>query len=168
MHFENDLKDSDLNGFAAAGVLIWRKRPNGQKQYLMALEYRNRVTRLNFIGGKRDTLTETPIKTGLRELGEETFMKLPMDTTMRTLVWLPESKFVMAIPKEPIPENVAEFVIKNWTDRTVSDQPNDFTMDEGLRGFRWVNKKQLRKGAFVRAEIHQYTWGIVKTLLNVI
>ena len=69
-YVESKLRENDLHGFSSAGFLVYIKYDN--KYYaLLAKENRHNLCKYNFIGGKRDYLTETPFNTALREFMQE-------------------------------------------------------------------------------------------------
>ena len=73
-YVEPKLRDCDAQGFMAAGVMLWIWDYNDGVNMLMALEQRKPGQRplLNFIGGKRDALSESARETAAREAMEET------------------------------------------------------------------------------------------------
>jgi hypothetical protein len=94
-----DLVNSgDLAGFCAAGFIVTNKK----KQFLVIKEQRNvngkiKVS-LNFIGGKRDRILETPLKTAIREFGEETLNSFTLkedNVTPLLYMWFSQSKYFL-------------------------------------------------------------------------
>jgi ADP-ribose pyrophosphatase YjhB (NUDIX family) len=69
----NSIKQCDRDGFASAFLLPYIKPADSTDiLVLLALESRHGHMKLNFIGGKRDAVAETPQQTAVREFIEET------------------------------------------------------------------------------------------------
>ena len=69
--FNEDVRKNDLKGFRAAGHLAHTINKDGRIYVLMIMEKREGKCLYNFIGGKRDSKDETPVKTSVREAKEE-------------------------------------------------------------------------------------------------
>jgi len=108
-YLEVSLKPCDASGFAAAGVLLFR-RTEASVEVLMARELRDREAareerggdRLNFLGGKRLGVSESAISVAVRKIDLETGGKMSRSTIARMMNtgfpfvhWNVESKFVL-------------------------------------------------------------------------
>ena len=107
-YLEDSLKPCDSSGFAAAGVLLFR-RTEGFVEVLMARELRDRDAqrderggdKLNFLGGKRLGVSESAISVAVRKIDLETGGKLSRSTIAKMkpgfsfVHWNFESKFVL-------------------------------------------------------------------------
>ena len=91
-----ELRPLDAANFAAAGCLLWHPKRGA----LMAVEDRKGRRRFNFIGGKRDTLEETPRVVAARECSEE--------TGVMTREEIDEAALVSQVPAVPYCEAVCK------------------------------------------------------------
>lgn len=93
--YVGELGEFERDNFHSASVVLWR-RHEGRVQYLMAFERRKGSLRLNFFGGKRASLEETPAETMRREVFEETAEKVDIDAVDEGVVlWCKASKQVV-------------------------------------------------------------------------
>ena len=103
-YLEVALKPCDEVGFAAAGVLLFRRR-GAKLEVLMAREYRAKGTSggdlLNFLGGKRQAKSESAVSVAIRKINLETGGQLSPATLARMqsgfplVYWSAESKYVL-------------------------------------------------------------------------
>ena len=153
-----ELRPNDAAGFAAAGVLPWRFGAGGV-EVLMASEFRHGVTLLNFLGGKRDAMYETPRTTASREVAEETLGLLHVDlAAVRFMVWDAPAKYAIFVPRHPIDSALAETFIARWA--AAETRPND----AGLRGFAWVPATALLRREIVATALHAYMRAAIAAL----
>ena len=104
-YVEPKLRDCDAQGFMAAGVMLWIWDDNDGVNILMALEQRKpgQEPLLNFIGGKRDALSESARETAAREATEETGGLLSASTRAAILnapgpvLWHSRGKYVVFV-----------------------------------------------------------------------
>jgi len=68
--YNGHVKKEDFLGCCAAGVMPQIVK-DGRCYYLLAYECRNEIIAYNFLGGKRNKKSETPLKIALREFYEE-------------------------------------------------------------------------------------------------
>lgn len=63
---------TELDGYCAASLCLVRFNPTGGYELLVVKEIRNNKVALNFIGGKREKLSDSFLTTAIREFKEET------------------------------------------------------------------------------------------------
>ena len=148
-YLELELKPAEKEGFAAAGVLLFRRGRDGV-DVLLAREWRgDKGDRLNFLGGKRRVKATTATEVAVAKLYAETGGQL-LPATMRAVRdhgfhmvhWGARSKYVLFLH-----ELCAE---------------GDMELDvrcagvTGAKRLEWVPRAQLRNATFVRAELHEF------------
>jgi hypothetical protein len=149
-YLEVQLAPSEAAGFAAAGVLLFRRGRGGGVEVLLAREYRAyKGDRLNFLGGKRRVKAATATQVAVAKLHAESGGQLA-GTTLRALRsrgfpmvhWGARSKYVLFLYE-------------------LTDE-GDIELDvrcagvAGAKRLEWVPRAQLRRAAFVRAELHAF------------
>ena len=102
---DGHLRELDAKHFCAAGALLWHKK-SGNPHALLAIEERTNNSRVekryNFLGGKRDSIHESPRHVAARECSEETGGQLSASARARIeqhakpVVWVGQSKYAVA------------------------------------------------------------------------
>ena len=99
--------ESDMAGFKAAGVILWRV-VHGELCLLIGEEWRAEGKVLNFLGGKRDSIGESAQRTAVREFCEESGFVIKEDemhTCLQaadtTCIWYGPGKYVLYIVRCP-------------------------------------------------------------------
>ena len=102
---DGQLRELDAKHFCAAGALLWHKK-SGNPHALLAIEERTNNSRVekryNFLGGKRDSIYESPRHVAARECSEETGGQLSASARARIeqhakpVVWVGQSKYAVA------------------------------------------------------------------------
>lgn len=96
-NFDKKVRKNDLKGFRSAGIFPYTINKDGSIHVLMVFEKRGEKSRYNFIGGKRESKEETPLKTMERELKEEHNGEFKIDTTtvVTGTYWIAKSKYFL-------------------------------------------------------------------------
>jgi len=119
------LRKEEMDGFSAAGLLLWHKSENANEiSYLMIKETRQNMAKWNLIGGKREHFTETPSLTATREFVEESaplyseeWLKLVKElnfgSALKHCIWFPQGKYVLYLyqvaQKLLVPKHCGDF-----------------------------------------------------------
>jgi 8-oxo-dGTP pyrophosphatase MutT (NUDIX family) len=95
-----ELLASDTFGFCAAGIFPFLVDELGVKRVLFACEERNGKLMYNFIGGKRESMQESPAATAMREFQEETKTKsgkvvYEIDELTGSVAWFSNAKYAL-------------------------------------------------------------------------
>lgn len=94
--------DKDILGFCAAGFFIYH-----DDNILVALETREGKELFNFIGGKRESKSETPYQTASRELQEEIKGDIKDYEKGKKALWIAQSKYFL-FPVEAKSSSISE------------------------------------------------------------
>ena len=164
VNFDGELDDLDAAHFCAAGAILWRRSPHdGSVQALLAVEHRavdgKYQARYNFLGGKRDTIDETPRMVAARECFEETGGQLSaisrssLEQTGKPVVWHAMSKYALFVHAlAEVDADLAERVSAMGT------RPSP-EHDANLTGVAWVALTCLLDNGWCGAELHQFAAG---------
>jgi hypothetical protein len=92
-YIAKSLRLNDIQGFSAAGILVI----DSDGIYDLVKESRNGVIALSIPGGKRDSISETPTQTALREYKEEggKYDLSPSDLT--TVLWYAPGQYALYV-----------------------------------------------------------------------
>mmetsp|Transcript_45164 Transcript_45164/g.112313 ORF Transcript_45164/g.112313 Transcript_45164/m.112313 type:complete len:541 (+) Transcript_45164:56-1678(+) len=155
-----ELRECDAQGFMAAGALLWSRKGTalrGRAHVLMAMEQRSTSLppQLNFIGGKRDALSESARQTAAREVMEETGGLISQATRRAILaatgpvLWDSGGKYA-AFVVEASAEDAN--VPQRLKDRGGPPDP----LDASLKEVRWVPLSDLLNDSWCRAQMAEY------------
>ena len=160
-YIARQLEERDAKGYAAAGILLWRRFGNNDAEFLMAREYRHGNDLLNFLGGKRLREDMKAIECATNKVDSETGHQLSKDSLDEIkspggcplVVWSCESKYVLFI-----------FEVTNEGDKDIDIRAL------GIRGkhvkrLEWITRSELRDEKFISAEIHEYTFDLIRELI---
>jgi hypothetical protein len=152
-YLEVALAPTEEAGFAAAGVLLFRRTSAaGGVDVLLACEFRaNGGDRLNFLGGKRRVKATTAAQVAVAKLRVEAGGQL-QGATLRAMAaqdagfpmvhWGARSKYALFL-----------FELSSEMDKEVDVACAGVA---GAKRLEWVPRTQLRRAAFVRAELHTF------------
>ena len=152
-YIDTELRHHDATGYAAAGVLPWRRTSDGEIELLLAREYRppsreRGGDKLNFLGGKRNKLETEALMCAVDKVHQETAGQLPPATVaeMRKgcplVCWSSESKYVLFV-HELIGEDDYEVDVR------CAGLP-------GAKRLEWVTRAEVLSIAWVKQEMHPY------------
>ncbi|KAJ1482866.1 hypothetical protein T484DRAFT_1896997 [Baffinella frigidus] len=160
-YLKRELKPRDEAGFAAAGVLLFR-RSGATVEVLMAREYRERGRSggdlLNFLGGKRLAKSEDAVSVAIRKINLETGGQLSPATLARMqrgfplVYWSAESKYVLYL----------------WELKSTSDLEVDVSC-MGVRGSKrleWTSRDDLYKARFASVELHRFAAEMLSQIIR--
>jgi len=148
-YLELQLAPTEEEGFAAAGVLLFRRGPGGV-DVLLAREYRGeKGDRLNFLGGKRRVKTATATQVAVAKLNAESGGQL-LPATLRNVRdngfhmvhWGARSKYVVFLHE-----------LSSEADMNLDVRCAGVA---GAKRLEWVPRAQLRNAVFVRSELHTF------------
>lgn len=155
-----ELRPRDTAGYAAAGVLLWRRTANGELKMLLAREDRVRGQvggdKLNFLGGKRLKESTDPLTCAVDKVYEETAGQLSPATMERIrggcpiVCWSSESKYVFFL-FELVREEDCDVDIR------CSDQV-------GALRLEWATRKELLDRGWAHREMHPYATDMLRQL----
>ena len=116
-----ELKSEDNKGCCAAGIFPYRYDSNGKMFILIAGQTRNEIAAYNFLGGKRDTESETAKDIAIREFFEETtpinsknsIIPIRYENTFKSLepeynIYFNKSKYVLCVYNLDVNDEEAE------------------------------------------------------------
>ena len=153
------LEHKDEEGYAAAGILLWRRFGSSDAEFLMAREYRHGEDLLNFLGGKRLQKDTIALECAVNKVDSETGHQLSSETIclMRgkgcpLVIWSSASKYVLFL-FELIDEGEQDVDIRAL----------------GIRGkhvkrLEWVSRSDLIETQFCKTEVHSYVMDLVMQL----
>jgi hypothetical protein len=144
------LRECDAVGFRAAGAILWRRLPeSGEPVALMASEARHQGLKLNFLGGKRDAIAETPAVVAARECGEETLEELSeqareaMRRGMAPAAWCAQSMYCLFLHE----------LAQSVRDAALDKVPPDAKQ----RTLHWVPFERLLERTWAQENLHSFT-----------
>jgi 8-oxo-dGTP pyrophosphatase MutT (NUDIX family) len=157
------LRRNDADGYAAAGVLPWRRASNGGIELLLAREYRKPShdrggDKLNFLGGKREKQETKALVCAVDKVYQETGGKLSPTTVadMRNgcplVCWSSDSKYVLF---------VHELVGKNDCEIDVQ-----CVGVAGTKHLEWVTREEALSTSWTSQEMHLYALEILDQLTS--
>jgi hypothetical protein len=173
--------DQTTSGYAAAGVLPWRRcSPKsggvhadsddggatraGELEFLLTREYRptSRDTagdKLNFLGGKRLKSETEALTCAVDKVHQETSGQLSPATMARMsdggfslVYWSSESKYALFL-----------FEIVEESDRGVDERCAGLP---GAKRLEWVTRKELQDSTWIRREMHPYALEMLEKLTS--
>jgi hypothetical protein len=162
-YIDVQLRPQDREGYAAAGVLLWRRTSDGQLEMLLAREYRSKGRdtggdNLNFLGGKRlkrevDALT-CAVDKATQEMGGQLS---PVTTThMREgcplVCWSSDSKYVLFL-FELVGENDCEVDVR------CAGMPN-------TKRLEWATRQELLERSWTRQQMHPFAIEMLEQLTS--
>lgn len=170
----SQLRPNDLAGYAAAGVLPWRRcfsssadgngsDDHSELEFLLAREYRpkSRDTggdKLNFLGGKRLKKETEALTCAVDKVHQETSGQLSPATIahMRDgcplVCWSSESKYALFL-----------FELVGESDRGVDVRCTGLS---GAKRLEWLTRKELLDSAWTRRELHPYALEMLQQLTS--
>lgn len=159
------LKDEDEDGFAAAGILPWRRDETGDIEFLLAREYRepdqNRTggDRLNFLGGKRLRKETKSINCAVDKVNEETGRKLSLETLeqMRQecplVCWDEKSKYVLYL-----------FNLVRSDDKDIDFRCAGLPV-AGVKRLEWIKRDNLLDEYWVKDQFHEFASDLLQEMV---
>lgn len=163
-YIDVQLRPQDSEGYAAAGVLLWRRTSDGHIEMLLAREYRPGGSRdttggdkLNFLRGKRLKREADALPCAVDKATHEMGGQLsPVTTThMREgcplVCWSSDSKCVLFL-FELVGENDCEVL-----DVRCAGMPN-------TKRLEWATRKELLEGAWTRQQMHPFAIEMLEQL----
>jgi hypothetical protein len=158
-----DLKEHDSSGYAAAGILPWRRTSDGQIEMLLAREYRplsedRAGDKLNFLGGKRLKKETDPLGCAVEKVNQETAGQLSPATVahMRDgcplVCWNSDSKYVFFL-FELVGENDCEVHIR-------------CAGVAGAKRLEWATRQELMSIQWVQKQMHPFAADMLRQLTS--
>ncbi len=149
-YLEASLRPTEAAGFAAAGVLVFRRVGGDDVELLMARERRPaKGDRLNFLGGKRRIKAVSALEVAVGKLDSETGRMLAPATlrSMRTdgcvaVHWSPPAKYAL--------------FLYEFTNKVDQDVDVRCAGVDGAERLEWVSREDLESTDFVEQEMHAY------------
>lgn len=171
-YIDTQLKVSDDAGYAAAGVLPFRRtggavgqgqHNEGVLEFLMAREYRDKSRdcggdMLNFLGGKRLREKTKAIDCAITKVSQETGGQLSQGTMAHMkdgcplVCWSSASKYVLFL---------YEFVGEDDCDVDVR-----CAGVQGTKRLEWVSREELLNPSWVRKQVHNFASEILDQLTS--
>ena len=160
------LKRCDTIGYAAAGVLPWRRHESGEGiELLLAREYRvpsrdRGGDCLNFLGGKRLRKGTTPLDCAVDKVQKETGGQLSPATMVHMrkdcplVCWSSYSKNVLFV-----------FEMVGSNDYDVDVRCAGLSVP-GVQRLEWVTRKEITNPSWVGEQMHLFASEILQQLLN--
>lgn len=151
-YIADKLKDNDADGYAAAGIFLWRRSHDNNIEVLLAREYRKRNDLLNFLGGKRlrrDTpalkcaIDKVDLETG-HQLSEHTINDL-RNNGCPLVIWSSASLYALFL-YELVDEGERDVDL-----RALGVQ------NSSAKRLEWVSRKDLIDEEFISSEFHEYS-----------
>lgn len=164
VNFDGELEALDAAHFCAAGAILWHSSPHGDgvAHALLAVEHRavdrsnGSQARYNFLGGKRDTIDETPRIVAARECFEETggnlsaLSRASLAHSGKPVVWHAASKYALFVHQ--VAESDADLAERV---SAMGTRPSP-EHDANLTGVVWVALSYLLDEAWCAAELHRF------------
>jgi len=159
-----ELKPSESVGYAAAGILPWRRTNIGEIEILLTREYRPKSydnmggDKLNFLGGKRHKQESDPLTCAADKVYDETGGQLSPATIahMREecplVCWSSKSKYVLFV-----------FELVGEDDREVDIRCAGVT---GAKRLEWATRRELLSSTWRRKEMHGFALEIMEQLTS--
>ncbi|KAL3928446.1 MAG: hypothetical protein SGPRY_002383 [Prymnesium sp.] len=144
-----DLKPSEANGFAAAGVIFVSRTRGNEIEFLMAREQKDQHDKLNFLGGKRKRYSQQALDVAVFRANRETGGLLNESAKLGERViplvyWEGDSKYAyFFIELTALPDLDIDVRCSGSNNPTV-------------RRLEWKGLSQLRDRMWVRSEVHYY------------
>jgi 8-oxo-dGTP pyrophosphatase MutT (NUDIX family) len=154
------LKERDEAGYAAAGVLPWRRSDSGGIEMLLAREYRSPSLerggdRLNFLGGKRLLKDTDALTCAVDKVYNETGGQLSyMRDGCPLVCWSNQSKYVLFV-----------FELVGGDDREVDVRCAGLGKD-GVKRLEWATRSELLNQRWVGQHMHQFAAEILQQLIT--
>ncbi|KAL3908274.1 MAG: hypothetical protein SGILL_008544 [Bacillariaceae sp.] len=155
------LKPSEAEGYAAAGVLPWKRSKSGEIEILLTREYRNPNQdrggdKLNFLGGKRLKRETDALSCAVDKIDQESAGMLGRATLVHMregcpiVCWSSDSKYVLF---------VYELV-------GVDDCEIDIRCAglSGAKRLEWATRRELMSSLWRRQEMHPFAIEILERL----
>ena len=163
------LRDVDEQGFMAAGALLWCRQVEGVAGMAVLLAEEKRTAdgpiQLNFVGGKRDALSESARETAAREVKEETGELISAASLSAILhardavLWHARGKYVVFLVEVGAAEDAT--VPRRLAERGGTPDPYDTT----LKGLQWVAVSDILNGNdWIKANVAEHHRGPLKML----
>jgi 8-oxo-dGTP pyrophosphatase MutT (NUDIX family) len=161
-YIDTQLKVSDAAGYAAAGILPFRRiriaagqgqHNTGVLEFLMVREYRDTTTdcggdMLNFLGGKRLREKTKAIDCAIAKVKEETGGQLSRGTMAHMkdgcplVCWSSASKYVLFL-----------YELVGEDDRDVDSRCADV---QGAKRLEWVSREESLNRSWIREQVHPF------------
>ena len=166
---DGQLHDVDEQGFMAAGALLWCRQVEGVDGVAVLLAEEKRKAdgpmQLNFVGGKRDALSESARETAAREVREETGELISAASLSAILhardavLWDARGKYVVFLVEVGAAEDAT--VPRRLAERGGTPDPYDTT----LKGLQWVAVSDILNGNdWIKANVAEHHRGPLKML----
>ena len=166
---DGQLRDVDEQGFMAAGALLWCRQVEGVAGMAVLLAEEKRKAdgplHLNFVGGKRDALSESARETAAREVREETGELISAASLSAILhardavLWHARGKYVVFLVEVGAAEDAT--VPRRLAERGGTPDPYDTT----LKGLQWVAVSDILNGNdWIKANVAGHHRGPLKML----